>query len=106
MTSGLHSSEGDAFRVNHTIAELYLGGDQIALAGIQLQTVLAAEFEHKLQSFDDIVCIFRIIELVFEPDEQVPVPEQCLHCELEVRNGIHGTVKNAVRRGGCASTHI
>ncbi len=76
--------ERDAFCVNHTAAEVYLGGDQIALEGIQVQTFLAADCEHRHESFDEIVCIFRITKHVFDADEQVQVREQYVHSGLEV----------------------
>ncbi len=41
--------------------------------------------------------VFGVTKHVVEPDEQVQVREQCLHGGLEIRNGIRGTVKNAVR---------
>ncbi len=78
--------KGDAFSANHTAAELYLGGDQIPLRGIQLQTFLAADCEQRLESLDEIICISRITEHVLERDKQVAVREQCLHSGLEVRN--------------------
>ncbi len=89
--------KSDAFSVNHTTAELELGGDQIALTGIKLQTFLAADCEHRLESTDESVCVFCVTKHVVEPDEQVQVREQRLQGGLEVRNGIRGTVKNAAR---------
>ncbi len=86
MSVPLARVKGDAFSVHHTAAELYLGGDQIPLTGIQLQTLLAADCEQRLESLDEIICISRITEHVLERDKQVGVQEHCLHSGLEVRN--------------------
>ncbi len=67
------------------------------LAGIQLQTFLKTDGEHRLESNDESVCVFRLAKHVVELDEQVQVRKQCLRGGLEVRNGIRGTLKNAVR---------
>ncbi len=68
--------KGDVFGVNHATTELYLGGDQIAVTEIQLQTFLASDCEHQLESIDGSVCVFRVTEHVVDPDEQVQVRKQ------------------------------
>ncbi len=67
------SAKGDAISANHNTAEMCLGGDRIALTGIQLRTLLAADCEQPLESIDESLCVIRVTKHVVGIDGQVQV---------------------------------